>query len=341
MDATVSDTKDTLHRIKLMIALVPKEPGDISTRELLCALKNEGFNVSKRTVQRDLEKSSNTFPIYQSVGGHHPRWSRKKNAPMDTDIMLPATALALHLAESHLSRLLPSTVLQRLTAQFELARHQLLSNTSNTFHNWARTVRALPNGKALLPADISSNVWEAVSDALLRERQLRVVYQAREQSAPREHVLHPAGLVSRHAISYLIARTKSYEQPVQFALHRITDAEVLTDPAMELEGFSIDHFISRQLNSEEDIATVTLEADVSPSIAWLLNETPLSMEQSLTPLEGSHWQRLRAVVPNDKETRWWVYSLGENIRVRAPADWIEEIKTRAQQTLAQYQENAE
>ncbi|MEB3736466.1 hypothetical protein ULF88_25750 [Halopseudomonas pachastrellae] len=204
----MSDTKDTLHRIKLMIALVPKEPGDISTRELLCALKNEGFNVSNALFSV-IWKSHPTPSPFTNPLGPSSALESKKNAPMDTDIMLPATALALHLAESHLSRLLPSTVLQRLTAQFELARHQLLSNTSNTFHNWARTVRALPNGKALLPADISSNVWEAVSDALLRERQLRVVYQAREQSAPREHVLHPAGLVSRHAISYLIARTKA------------------------------------------------------------------------------------------------------------------------------------
>jgi predicted DNA-binding transcriptional regulator YafY len=335
----LSDSKTTLQRIKVMISLIPKEPHDISTRELLTSLANEGFNVSRRTVQRDLDKSSNTFPIYQSVEGYQPRWTRKKDAPLDTDVMRPATALALHLAESHLRKLLPGTVIQRLSAQFEMAHHQLLNDNGNVFHSWAKTVRALPNGKALLPADITPEVWDEVSDALLRERQLRVIYQARGHSQPREHVLHPAGLVSRHAISYLIARTQKHERPVQFALHRITEAEVLPDHAHKLDDFNIDEFVSRQLNSEADISSVTLEADVDPNIAWILNETPLSNEQSLTPIEDTQWLRLKAVVPNDKETRWWVYSLGENIRVRAPSDWAEEAQARARQVLQLYANN--
>ncbi|GMQ55505.1 WYL domain-containing transcriptional regulator [Halopseudomonas aestusnigri] len=332
----MSDSKTTLQRIKVMISLIPKEPNDISAPELYRALLHQGFEVSLRTVQRDLDKASLSFPIYTAVEGHSPRWSRIRDAPLETDVMQPSTALALHLAESHLKKLLPGTVLQRLSGQFELARHQLLHDNGNVFHNWAKTVRALPNGKALQPAEISAQVWEAVSDALLRHRQLHICYQAREHGQTREHVLHPAGLVSRHAISYLIARTKRYEQPVQFALHRITTADVLPDSALPMEQFNIDDYIRRQLNAESDITSVILEADVAPSIAWILNETPLSDEQSLTPLEGTKWQHLRAVVPDDKETRWWVYSLGENIRLHAPTDWADEVQARARQVLDLY-----
>tara|TARA_R110001606_G_scaffold258438_1_gene406184 strand:- start:5199 stop:6203 length:1005 start_codon:yes stop_codon:yes gene_type:complete len=332
----LSDSNSTLQRIKVMISLIPKEPKSISAPELHAALANEGFEVTLRTVQRDLEKASNTFPIFQEIECAKPRWSRLRDAPLETDVMRPATALALHLAESHLRKLLPGTVLQHFSAQFKLANNQLLNDNRNVYHTWAKAVRALPNGKALQPADINADVWEAVSDALLKERQLRISYQARGKEHLREHVLHPAGLVSRHAISYLIARNPSYEQPVQFALHRITSAEVMPDSAQCLEHFSIDDYILRQLNSEADITNVTLAADVAPSIAWILNETPLSSQQTLTPLEGTQWQHLQAVVPNDKETRWWVYSLGENIRLHSPTEWAEEVQVRARQTLELY-----
>lgn len=332
----MSDLQTTLQRIKVMISLIPKEPKSISAPELHKALGNQGFAVTLRTVQRDLEKASLTFQIFQAVEGFRPLWSRLKDAPLETDVMRPSTALALHLAESHLKKLLPSAVLQHLSAQFELASNQLNNDNSNVFNNWAKTVRAIPNGKALNPAEILPEVWEAVSDALLKNQQLRLVYQAREKAASKEHVLHPAGLISRHAISYLIARTQDYKQHVQFALHRVTAAEVLSEPAHSTDSFSIDSFISQQLNSESNISMVTLEADVSPNIAWILNETPLSTEQSLTPLANTHWKRLKAVVPDDKETRWWVFSLGENIRLHSPVAWAEEVQNRARQMLELY-----
>lgn len=67
----------------------------------------------------------------------------------------------------------------------------------------------------------------------------------------------------------------------------------------------------------------------APQIAWLLGETPLSLEQSLEPLPGSDWQRLRAVVPDDQETLWWVFGLGENVRVWEPQNWIKEIRIKS------------
>lgn len=79
-----------------------------------------------------------------------------------------------------------------------------------------------------------------------------------------------------------------------------------------------------------------LVADVSLQIAWLLGETPLSLEQSLEPLPSSDWQRLRAVVPDDQETLWWVFGLGENMRVREPQSWVQAIREKTARLEALY-----
>ncbi|ESZ82121.1 hypothetical protein V441_16860, partial [Pseudomonas aeruginosa DHS29] len=115
----------------------------------------------------------------------------------------------------------------------------------------------------------------------------------------------------------------------QFALHRIRQAECLDTPACERPDFDIDHYIRQNLNTTTPIEQVELVANVSPQIAWLLGETPLSTQQSLEPLEGSDWKRLRATVPDDQETLWWVFGLGENVRVHKPATWIQTVRQKA------------
>jgi hypothetical protein len=42
--------------------------------------------------------------------------------------------------------------------------------------------------------------------------------------------LHPLGLVIRESLYYLIATANDYENPVQFALHRLSSAEVVPLP---------------------------------------------------------------------------------------------------------------
>ncbi|MOA02179.1 hypothetical protein D3C78_1216210 [compost metagenome] len=228
-------------------------------------------------------------------------------------------------------------MLDLLRPQFRNARNQLDGMQHNHLAHWARRVRSLPNGKALLPAELQPQVWTQVSSALLERRQLQVDYLSRSQGASKRFRIHPAGLVSRHSISYLIGTVNDYDDLRQFALHRIQSAELLDEPAREHEGFDIDRYIEggafawRQSSHE-----VELIADISPQTAWLLGETPLSREQRLEPLPGSDWQRLHARVPLDQETLWWIFGLNDQIRVHAPQVWVEEIGRKLESLQGMY-----
>lgn len=52
----MSEAKDTLLRLIALLRLIPRAPGRISTTTLLEKLKDDGFSVSLRTVQRDLDR---------------------------------------------------------------------------------------------------------------------------------------------------------------------------------------------------------------------------------------------------------------------------------------------
>lgn len=331
------EAKDTLLRLFNLLRLIPEYPRYSTAPTLHEKLRDRGFHVDLRTVQRDLQRLSGPFSLIDEEEGGRKQWSHAKNAPLDLRDMEPATALALYLAEGHLKNLLPQSILDLLTPQFDKAKNCVTELEQNHLGHWARSVRALPNGKALLPAPIGPEVWRAVSTALLERRQLRIDYLSRSKAGTKPLLIHPTGLISRHSISYLIASVDGYDDLRQFALHRIKHAELLNEPARTRADFEVDNYIRQDLNTAAPIEQVELVADVSPQIAWLLGESPLSPEQSLEPLPDSDWQRLRAVVPDDQETLWWVFGLGENICVHKPNTWPTTLKQRANKVRELYE----
>ena len=335
----MSDPKDRLFRHLALLRLIPREPRSISTAELLKKLKDEKFDLDLRTLQRDLiGRLSLDFPLLCDESQRPYRWSFPKDTPQ---FNLPSldtpTALAFALAESHLDKLLPPSVLELLAPHFELAQRQLQGLQHNTLAHWAKRVRALPNGKALQPAPVNEAVWADVAIALLEARQLEIVYQSRSKGDLKTLRIHPAGMVSRHSVSYLLGTVEGYNDVRQFALHRIQQATCLDDPATEHAGFEIDHYLQGGgFNSAGPVTHHTLIADVAPSIAWLLRETPLSANQTLTHLPGSDWQRLHAQVPDDQETFWWVFGLGESIHLHQPDCWTRAITAKLSKMSAMY-----
>ncbi|MFG8587128.1 WCX domain-containing protein [Pseudomonas paraeruginosa] len=55
-------------------------------------------------------------------------------------------------------------------------------------------------------------------------------------------------------------------------------------------------------------------------------------------IPDSDWQRLCAVVPDDRETLWWVFGLGENVKVLEPKNWVQVIREKAAALEALYTE---
>lgn len=328
----MADAKDPLFRYLTLLQLIPRWPGRISTPVLQEKLKERGFDINLRSLQRDLRDRLTSFPLHCYSDERPYRWGYAQGALFDPSC-LPAqdipSALALYLAQSHLAYLLPKSVMDQLSPQFQVAYKYLEGMEQNGLSYWARRVRSLPNGKALLPAKIEPQVWMQVSTALVERKQLRITYLSRTTASTKTLEIHPLGLVTRHSISYLIATVWHYEDLRQFALHRVQQAEVLELPACERADFDTDTYIASGAFSARQISPeVELVADIHPQTAWLLKETPLSHQQSLEPLPSSDWYRLRAQVLLDEETLWWIFGLNDRIRVHAPAVWVEAIKDK-------------
>lgn len=333
-----NEPKDAVARSVVLLGLIPRYPRSITTKELQTALMDRGFKVTVRTLQRDLiEKLAVQFPLICDEDGRTFRWSFDHQAQINLPATDTATALSMHLAEGHLRHLLPPGVLGLLEPQFAAARNHLQSLQHNHLSRWAQRVRSLPNGKALLPASVDGDVWEKVATAVLEQRQLQVEYFSRVKSEVKPMTLHPKGLVSRGPSTYLLASVGEYTDVRHFALHRIQKAEVLDAEARD-DDFDMDVYLpTAAFTPRHGTGLVELVADVHPDIAGILQETPLSEDQTLEPLPDGEWLRLRAKVPDDQETRRWLFGQGDQLVVQEPFAFRQKVIERIKRQRSLYE----
>lgn len=325
---SLESARDPLLRNLILLRMIPRYPSSISTTELHEALAREGFEISLRSLQRDLDgKLSQHFDLLCSkddpdpaIAGLRPyRWSYQPHVRPGLPLMSAAEAMAFQLCEGHLRHLLPPGVLGQLEPHFAEARQTLNKREGSRHAHWLDRVRSLPNGKALLPAVVAPDIWEKVATAVLEQRQLLVDYFSRAKGEVKTMTLHPKGLVSRGPATYLIASVGDYTDIRHFALHRIRKAEVMAAASRDDDFVMDDYLHVAAFTPRQGSGMVGLVADVHPNIAEILRETPLSGDQTLEPLPGTIWLRLAACVPDDQETYWWVMALGAGILVHEPS----------------------
>lgn len=335
----MAEAKDTLLRQLVTLQLVPRLPGGIATTTLQEKLAERGFYVNLRSLQRDLkDRLSLQFPLVCDESEKPFRWSFSEDVYLSVPGLDTPTALTLCLAEDYLRTLLPSSIADLLSPQFTAARQHLQGLNSNSLARWARSVRALPNGKSLIPAPVEGGIWQLVSEALLGKEQILIDYLSRNKGKVGQYQLHPVGLVARHSVSYLIARVGEYDNLRHFALHRVRRVIRLGVPACIAQDFDIETYIRQGAFSMGSAERTLLVADIHPQLAWILGETPLSGHQTIRSLDGTDWCRLEAEVTMDHETLWWLLGLGDRVRVLQPTEWVKEITRNAASVLSAYVE---
>ena len=157
-----------------------------------------------------------------------------------------------------------------------------------------------------------------VNKGLLPDRQMEIAYQRPGDEEAMALRLHPLGLVQRGPVTYLVATAFTYTDVRLYAVHRITGASVQAEPAHRPDGFSLDDYIAQGALQFGDGRTIRLVARVSPWLADILTETPLTEDQQLEPV--GEVLRLTATITDSWQLRWWILSQGQGITVLEPEE---------------------
>lgn len=322
-------------RLWEMLKLLPSRGDGKTTRELTEALNDAGFNITKRQVERDLNALLEAFPLDRDDDRATHRWKWVNGASSELPGLTVAEAISLQMVEDTLKPLLPTSVLQSLESRFRQAENKLnLLSKENRNAQWVNKVRSVSPAFPLIPPKIDPDVLEAVQNALLADEQIEVEYRGMGYEKAKQRLLHPLGMVNRGPVTYLVATASEYDDVRLFAMHRMTSAARTNKPIKHLAGFDLDTYIQAGGLHFGNGKTVRLTAWVSEGLAHILEETPMSEDQSLKP-DGDDI-KLTATVMDSWQLIWWLMAQGDDIEVISPVALRRKIAGRLADAAAQY-----
>lgn len=327
----------TAIRYLAMLRMLPRYPKSITTAELAQRLDEQGFPLTMRSVQRDLEKLSAEFPLIVDEGSRPFRWSFDRSATMDIipALDLPA-ALTFELAQAYLSPILPPRALSHLKPHFDEA-HRTLLNKANPLGQWPSRVRVISRGLGGERPDIDADVLEAVTEALLCEYQCKLTYKARSWLESEDILVHPFGLIFREPNVYLIGTIEGREGIRQLVLHRASAGEVVPESIERPEGFDLDEYIrsgAMGILKSDTPVSLKLRCD-KPALNHLI-ESPLVCDQLVTEIDDTSFD-LAVTLGDTQDLRWWLTAQSVHCDILEPAWLRDEIEATLSNALKRIQ----
>ena len=310
--------ESSLRQLQLL-QILPRHPSKISTLEIQAQLNDLGYSVSLRMIQRDLESLESVMPIVCDDRERPFGWSWHQRAFGLQPSMDPIEALTFSLAEQYLEPLMPSKSFKRIKVFFDRANSILKKIKRNEISRWRERVRVEHQWQRLEAPKINDQVEAEIYDALLKGRQLSVLYTNRAEKRAKERIINPLGLVLRGQIHYLIcSMDEDKDNPRFLPLHRFTKAEWNGNTSYEPKGFSVDKYIKdNNLGYLYSNKSINLEAKFDRSAGFHLTESSLSKDQEITPLDDGRLL-VKAKVSDTAQLRWWLLGFAGQVEVIKP-----------------------
>jgi predicted DNA-binding transcriptional regulator YafY len=328
---------DSLARQWHMVRMVPRYPQKITVQAICGRLASAGFEITQRSVQRDLNELSNFLPLQCDEREKPYGWSWQKDAPsFDLPGLTVPEAITLAMAEYFLQNLLPQPMLRQLQPQFQAA-HKILATqgAGNHRRTWLSKVVSVSATQPLLAPKIDAEVQSVISGALLNERQALIRYRRRSEAKAITARIHPLALIQRGPMLYLCCRFFDYDDLRTLALNRISSVTLLEESTVYPKGFSLQEMADKGVWGFGAGEKEKLEAVFSPGYGDHLYETPLSRDQVITVLHDGAL-RIEATVADAPQLLWWLLGFGEGVEVIRPAKLRQAIVLAVNNMAAQY-----
>jgi predicted DNA-binding transcriptional regulator YafY len=321
-----------------MLRHVPRAPSRITVKQLCELLASDDYDVSERTVQRDLKELSEVFPLVYNDRGKPFTWSwQRETAGFSLPGVSVPEALTLKLVEQHLRNHLPPNTTEALRPHFESAARTLRTVESDTpSRTWLGKVRSIVPVQPLLPPVLNEEVRDTVYNALMQDRVLALSYRKRDAAAATSYpAVHPLAIVQRGGVIYLVCMFGDYEDVRMLALHRIQAAEDRLEDARKCPGFDLDAYVASGQFGFVSGPPVRLRAVFKRQAGEHLFETPLCLDQELEFTEDNQLA-LTATVPNTRALLWWLLGFGDGVVVHEPVALRKEIAEMVRNLAVQY-----
>jgi predicted DNA-binding transcriptional regulator YafY len=328
------ESAQTLARQWAMLRALPRAPIKATTGEIADKLANEGFEVSRRTIERDLHSLAGLFPLFVDDRAKPYGWCWARDANFEFMPRLTSSqAVTLLLAQSHLHHLLPIGMRKDLLPVFEAAAQTLVNSG---WKDWHKCTAVISMTLALIPPKVDLKVLDCVQTALARRRCISGQYRTKGSVNPKEIAINPLGLLVRGSALYLVCTLFEYADVRQLALHRLANLAVLPKASRSPAGFDFRTYAAAEGAHLLSRGSIRLVCCFDVSAAEHLVESPLAPDQTWKLVDNGLRAEVTATVENDERLRWWLMGFGSQAEVLAPASLRAELRDEYAAGLACY-----
>ena len=312
---------DTTLRHLETLRIIPRHPRKVTAGEVHKQLHAAGFNIDRRSVERDLHKLSSSFAISCDEGTRPVGWFWQAGA---ADLMAPGLttpeALELELLARYLKPLLPASAWASLKPRLDNAQ-ATLKTLDVPLSRWRKRVAVIEDGPPVKVPEVASRVLDVVHEALLHNRRIALDYRAVGREKPQRYEVNPVALVYTGQVGYLVSTLWHYPDMKHLALHRMGSPELLDTEATQPEGFDLNRYLREQAAFDfPGSGELHLVLRVQGWLKRYLEERRLSKNQRIEP-DGVDTDTaiVRATVRESERLVWWLRSHGDAVEVLAPA----------------------
>lgn len=316
------DNLETLHFCLELLKRIPRQR-KIDSRALQLQLKEAGYDRDMRTIQRQLESLCQHFDIERDDTSRPYGYRWKESAPgLSLPSLTEQESLLMMLAEQNLRNQLPVSLMKAMQGFFDQARRNLapgtISHSAKRAREWIGKVRLVSTTLPMIPPKVSPEVFEQVSQALYNNCWLDIVYVNAQNKRTNAKVM-PLGLAQQGVRMFMPCRFEGYEDTRNLAVHRIQTAKCSTLSFQRPTDFNLQTYDDDGRFAFGHGSQIPVHLWVKDELAVVLNESPLSPDQRMTPHVGQlGGQVLKATVTDSALLVWWIRSQGDAVRVISP-----------------------
>ena len=329
---------DPLLRQWEMLKLIPRERKTTVT-ELKDKLEGLGYSVTRRTLERDLDRLSIPFAIEADTRSKPYGWRYALNMhPANIPGLTSSEALTLVLLETYLKTLLPVAIADNLAGHFAAAKHAFsVEHSDSKLQNWLKKVKVLSPGQQLLAPTIDTIIQRTIYNALMQGYQVEMDYLATGSAVAKHYgSVHIQDLVQYGTVIYLVVTINEHQDIRLLVLHRIQKVSLKDELLCPLEHFDLQAYIDQGGFGFGGIAyPIELVAIFKNGSGHHLIETPLAKDQKIRPIDPQTLE-IKAEVLDTPQLIRWLSSFGPDIEVLAPESLRETMAERHRFAAQQY-----
>lgn len=300
-------------------------------------LRDDGFEMDKRTVHRDLELLQQAhIPIENEGNGPESRWKMSPYAEIKQHVQFTYHEIfALYVARKSLDHLKGTPLHEALNSLF-MKIEKILGTNTDAFQEFLQNLAFRP--QLTWHTSVPQVILDTVYHTLAEGHVLKISYRSETGVNAGQFIERSVGpecLYFANGGVYLIAKDLLKNEARTYALARMNEVEMDTSQTYQKEGLSPHQLFKDSFGVMDRGEIKSVEIFIEGPIGAYVTERRWHESQQTLKTDRGYCLKMNVRI-NDELARW-VLSLGPSATVTEPRDLSRLVESMATQVLANYQ----